>query len=162
MIGTRIRDFSAVRSKDKGSRIGLELGLPPRWCTARETWERSKPLLRSPVKRRVWVLPTHNLAVPELSLAGLSAMARQSMLVEPSWPTYALSPSQWKPASQQGAKTVPEPEHGALKLELWRHSPALVPDSALVDPLPLILNLQSDADDRVQQAPAELEEHLPW
>jgi hypothetical protein len=130
--------------------------------TARETWEHSKPLLRSPVKRLVWVLPTDSLAVPELRLGGLSALARQSMLVEPSWPTYALSPSQWKLASQQGAKTVPEPEPGALQLELWNYSPALVPDTALVDPLSLILSLQSDADDRVQQALAEIEEHLPW
>lgn len=130
--------------------------------TARETWEHSKPMLRSPVKRRVWVLPLDSLAVPELRLAGLSALARQSMLVEPSWQTYALSPSQWKLVSQQGAKTVPEPEPGALQLELWNYSPALVPDTALVDPLSLILSLQSDADDRVQQALAEIEEHLPW
>jgi hypothetical protein len=130
--------------------------------TARETWEHSKPLLRSPVKRRVWVLPTDSLAVPELRLGGVRALARQSMLVEPSWQTYALSLSQWKLVSQQGAKTVPEPEPGALQLELWNYSPALVPDTALVDPLSLILSLQSDADDRVQQALAEIEEHLPW
>jgi hypothetical protein len=84
------------------------------------------------------------------------------MLVEPSWSTYAVSSSQWKLALEQGAKTVPEPEPGALQLELWNYSPALVPASELVDPLSLILSLQSDADDRVQQAVAELEEHLPW
>jgi hypothetical protein len=130
--------------------------------TAREAWEHIKPLLRSPVKRRVWVLPTDTLPVPELRLAGLSALARQSMLVESSWPTYALSPSQWKLASQQGAKTVPEPEPGALQLELWNYSPAFVPDTALVDPLSLILSLQSDADDRIQQALDAIEERLPW
>ena len=130
--------------------------------TARETWEHSKPLLRSPVRRRGWVLPTHDLAVPKFRLAGLSALARQSMLVEPSWQTYALSPSQWKVASQQGAKTVPEPEPGALQLELWNYSPAFVPDTALVDPLSLILSLQSDADDRIQQALDAIEERLPW
>jgi hypothetical protein len=130
--------------------------------TARETWEHIKPLLRSPVKRRVWVLPTPDLAVPQLRLAGLSAVAQQSMLAEPAWPIYALSPAQWKLASQQGVKTLPEPEHGALQLELWNYSPALVPGTALVDPLSLMLSLQSDADDRVQQALTELEEHLPW
>jgi hypothetical protein len=130
--------------------------------TAREAWEHIKPLLRSPVKRRVWLLPTRELAVPEFRLAGLSALARQSMLAEPAWPTYALSPSQWKLASQQGVKTVPEPEPGAIRLELWNYSPALVPDTALVDPLSLMLSLQSDADDRVQQALDEIEEHLPW
>jgi hypothetical protein len=130
--------------------------------SARETWEHSKALLRSPIKRRVCVLPTRDLTLPELRLTGLSALARQSMLVEPSWSTYAVSSSQWKLALEQGAKTVPEPEPGALQLELWNYSPALVPASELVDPLSLILSLQSDADDRVQQAVAELEEHLPW
>jgi hypothetical protein len=129
---------------------------------ARETWEQIKPLLRNPVKRRFWVLPPCDLVVPELRLAGLSALAGQSMLVEPSWPIYALGPSQWKLASEQGLKPLTKPKPGALLLELWNYSPALVPDTSLVDPLSLILSLQSDADDRVQQALAELEEHLPW
>ena len=59
-------------------------------------------------------------------------------------------------------ETDPEAEPGALQLELWNYSPALVPDTSLVDPLSLILSLHSDGDDRVQQALAELEEHLPW
>jgi hypothetical protein len=63
---------------------------------------------------------------------------------------------------QQGAKTVPEPELGALQLELWNYSPALVTDTSLVDPLSLILSLQSDADDRVQQALDAIEERLSW
>ena len=129
--------------------------------TARETWEHIKLLLCSTVKRRVWVLPTPDLAVSEFRLAGLRARAQHSMLAEPARPTYALSLPQWKLASQQGAKTVPEREPGALQLELWNYSPSLVPGTALVDPLSLVLSLQSDADDRVQQALAELEEHLP-
>ena len=130
--------------------------------TARETWEHIKLLLRSPVKRRVWVLPTPDLDVREFRLAGLSALAQQSMLAEPAWLTYALSPARWKLASQQGVKMVPEREPGALQLELWNYSPALVPGTALVDPLSLMLSLQSDTDDRMQQALAELEEQLPW
>jgi hypothetical protein len=149
---------AGIASSDNISRVRrLKAG-----GTAREAWQRIRPLLRSPVKRRVWLLPTRDLVVPELRLAGLSALALQSMLVEPSWPTYAFSPSQWKLASQQGAKTVPEAEPGALQLELWNYSPALVADTSLVDPLSLILSLHSDGDDRVQQALAELEEHLPW
>ena len=84
------------------------------------------------------------------------------MQAEPAWPTYALSPAQWKLASQQGVKTVLEAEPSAIQLELWNYSPTLVLGTALVDPLSLMLSLQSDADDRVQQALAELEEHLPW
>jgi hypothetical protein len=67
-----------------------------------------------------------------------------------------MTPSGW------GAKKVPEPEPGALQLELCNYSPALVPETGLVDPLSLILSLQSDADDRVQQALDAIEERLPW
>lgn len=112
--------------------------------------------------RRHWVLPTHVLAVPELGLASLGALARQSMLVGPAWPTDALSPSQWKLASRHGAKTVPEPEPGVFQLELWSCSPALVPDTALLDPLSPVPSLQSDADDRVQQALDAIAGRLPW
>ena len=55
---------------------------------------------------------------------------------------------------------MPEAEPGAIQLELWNYSPALVPGTALVDPLSLVLSLQSDTDDRVQHALAALEEHL--
>lgn len=65
-------------------------------------------------------------------------------------------------ASQQGAKTASEPEPGTHQLELWNYSPAFVPDTALVDPLSLILSLQSDADDRVQLALDGIEERLSW
>jgi hypothetical protein len=37
----------------------------------------------------------------------------------------------------------------------------LVPDTALVDPLSLVPSLQSDADDRVQQALDAIAERLP-
>lgn len=47
---------------------------------ALDTWGHIKLLLRNPVKRRVWVLPTSDLVEPECRLAGLSALARQSTL----------------------------------------------------------------------------------
>jgi hypothetical protein len=64
--------------------------------------------------------------------------------------------------SRCGAKTVPEPEPGALQLELCNYSPAWVPETGLVDWRSLIPSLQSDADDRVQQALDGIEERLPW
>ena len=44
-----------------------------------EIWERARPVLRTPVKRTVWVLPD-GAARREARLAGLSALARHSML----------------------------------------------------------------------------------
>ena len=84
------------------------------------------------------------------------------MLTEPQWPVYALSPAQWKAATQAGVETLPEQLPGACEWQLWHYNPALVPDGATVDPLSLTLSLQDEADERVQLALGELKERFPW
>jgi len=130
--------------------------------TAAETWERARPMLRSPVKRRAWVLPPQKTRPRPLRLAGLSALARFSMLTEPQWPTYAVAQAEWKAATQAGCETLPEPLPGACEWELWHYSPALVRDSDTVDPLSLTLSLQGNQDERVQLALDELKGRFPW
>ena len=83
--------------------------------TAAETWEHARPMLRSPVKRRAWVLPPQKTRPRPLRLAGLSALARFSMLTEPQWPTYAVAQAEWKAATQAGFETLPEPLPGDRK-----------------------------------------------
>ena len=130
--------------------------------TAAQTWERAKPMLRSPVKRRVWVLPPPKSRPRPLRLAGLSALARFSMLTEPQWPSYAVGQAEWKAATQGGFETLPEPLPGACEWEIWHYSPAIVRDSDTVDPLSLTLSLQGNQDERVQIALDELKRHFPW
>ncbi len=130
--------------------------------SAADTWEHAKPLLRNPVKRRVWAHPITKLKPPYVRLAGLSALARNSMLAEPQWPIYAVSPAQWKAATQSGLETLPEQLPGAYEWQLWHYNPALVSDSETVDPLSLTLSLQDEADERVQLALVELKEYFPW
>jgi len=130
--------------------------------TAAETWEHARPMLRSPVKRRVWMLPPPKSRPRPLRLAGLSALARFSMLTEPQWPTYAVGQAEWKAATQAGFETLPEPLPGACEWELWHYSPALVRDSDTVDPLSLTLSLQGNQDERVQLALDELKGRFPW
>jgi len=130
--------------------------------TAAQTWEHARPLLRSPVKRRVWVLPPPKSRPRPLRLAGLSALARFSMLTEPQWPTYAVGQAEWKAATQVGFETLPEPIPGAYEWEIWHYSPALVRDGDTVDPLSLTLSLQGSQDERVQLALDELKGHFPW
>ena len=67
--------------------------------TAAQTWEHARPMLRSPVKRRAWVLPPQKSRPRPLRLAGLSALGRFSMLTEPQWPTYAVGQAEWKAAT---------------------------------------------------------------
>ncbi len=127
-----------------------------------ETWEHAKPFLRNPVKRHVWAYPVSELTPPHARLAGLSALARYSLLAEPPWPIYAVSPAQWRTAARAGLEALPEELPGAYQWQLWRYSPALVPDAATVDPLSLTLSLQDDDDERVQLALNELKERYSW
>ena len=130
--------------------------------TAAETWEQAKPLLRSPIKRRFWARPVPKRKPPHVKQAGLSALARYSMLAEPQWPIYAISPAQWKTATQVGIETLPELLPGACEWELWHYNPGLVQNNDTVDPLSLTLSLQGNTDERVQLALDELKERFPW
>ena len=130
--------------------------------TAAETWEHARHMLRSPVKRRAWVLPPQKTRPRPLRLAGLSALARFSMLTEPQWPAYAVAQAEWKAATQAGFETLPEPLPGACEWELWHYSPALVRDSDTVDPLSLTLSLKDNQDERIQLALDELKGRFPW
>jgi len=125
-------------------------------------WERAKPALRTPVKNAVWVADPGALPSPRCRLAGLSALARYSMLAEPQWPVYAIPSADWKAATDAGVRQLPEPVAGAQEWQVWSYSPALVPQASTVDPLSLTLSLQDSADDRIQLALDELKEQLPW
>jgi len=130
--------------------------------SAADTWERARPLLRSPVKRLVWVPTPPAVLRPGIRLAGLSAMARLSMLADPPWSTYALSPLQWTTARQARVGMLRVQMPGACEWQLWHYSPALVSNSETVDPLSLTLSLQGEADERVQKALDQLRGKFPW
>ncbi len=135
----------------------LRTELPPE-----QVWDRAKPALRTPVKRTVWVA-THGVVTHRPNrIAGLSALARYSMLTEPKWPVYALTAADWKAATDAGVRELLEPEAGAQEWQVWSYSPALMPDATTVDPLSLTLSLQENADDRIQLALDELKGQLPW
>lgn len=127
-----------------------------------QIWERAKPMLRTPVKRVAWVAACVDVRYRPTRMAGLSALARHSMLTEPRWPVYAMAATDWKVATEAGIQELPEPEAGAQQWQLWSYSPALMWDTDIVDPLSLTLSLQDSADDRVQLALDELKGLLPW
>jgi hypothetical protein len=129
-----------------------------------QTWEQARPLLRTPVKRSVWVRDDPAVAGQPRLLAGLSALARHSMLAEPKWPIYALSPAQWRAATEAGIEELPEAGAGACEWQLWSYTPALLSSAGAgaVDPLSLTLSLQDNPDERIQLALDELKEQWPW
>jgi hypothetical protein len=125
-----------------------------------ETWERAGPLLRSPVRRTLW---TYAQAREQrtMRLAGLSALAHHSMLIEPDVPVYAISRTIF-PLLKPAAQELPEAMPGAQEWQLWNYSPALDPYIGTVDPLSLTLSLRDHADERIQSALTALRAQFPW
>jgi hypothetical protein len=127
-----------------------------------EVWEQARPLLRSPVKRTVWVRPTAKWKPPKIRIAGMSALAQLSLLAEPAVPVFALGAVQWKAAIKAGVEELMEPREGRCEWQLWNYSPELLANSRTVDPLSLTLSLQHETDERVQLALDELRKQFPW
>ena len=128
----------------------------------RETWERIRPRLRSPIKRTVWALSPVPEQAPSVRRAGLSALAAQSMLTAPRTTCFAFDLAGWKAALQSGWKELPGPDAGASEMQIWAYNPGVLESSPYVDPLSLWLSLQATSDERVQSALDELMETLPW
>ncbi len=133
----------------------LRMAYPPR-----ETWKRAAPLLRNPVQRTVW---TSSLIRPSLPIrvAGLSALARLSVLAETGLAVYAVSRTAWQALHLNPAE-LPEALPDACEWQLWNYTPTLNPGSDTVDPLSLILSLRDSIDERIQSALDALQAHLPW
>jgi hypothetical protein len=145
----------AVREMTDAGIGAMASGRGLRWFHAASTqeaaWEQAKPLLRSPVKRRVWVRPQSKM-VARWKIAGLSALAQISTLAEPPQRTYAVSSRFWKLAEERGVEQFPEPRPDAVELEIWSYDPGLASESETVDPLSLLLSLRDNSDASVQRA----------
>lgn len=126
-----------------------------------DIWITARSRMRSPVKHLYHVQgDTRSL---QGLVAGLSALARRSMLTEPSNPVVAVSREHWKAACQDGAiERIPMREVGTVDVEVWAYSPDILGDDGIVDSLSLYLSLQGDADERVATALEKMLEAVPW
>jgi hypothetical protein len=148
-------DIGMLRRDGRNRRV--DLGARPA-----ETWERAKPLLRSPVKRVAWALPTASLIESAWPLAGITALAQHTMLAEPHHIVRAISSDEWAKTLRAKNKPLSESVPGAIEWQVWTYQPRLLPNRKTVDPLSLTLSLREDADERVQLALDELKEQFPW
>lgn len=159
---------SMTISRVVGELAEAELATPfnvgrERWLrfphTPRETWYKAQPWLKDPVRNTVWA----KNGPYDAPIAGLSALAAQTMLAEPAYPVRAIAATQWNLALKDGPIKLKGPEPGAVQWQIWRYQPGLLPGTDAVDPLSLIISLRSDMDERVRQAVEQLEQKaLPW
>jgi DNA-binding transcriptional ArsR family regulator len=124
------------------------------------TWELAKPLMRNPVLRVEY--PRH--ATMEncrnlLRLAGLDALSQLTMLAKPKQYVWAISQADW-PAVVKEVIPPDGAENAGECVQIWAYPPTLGVDGTTVDPLSLLLTLDSNNDERIEMAIKELEMKL--
>ena len=127
----------------------------------KEIWEKALPFLRSPASKRLFI--RRATGVEGAMRAGLTALARFSMLAPPEYTTFALSREDWK-ALRQRHKIIeiPTQDPDASEVEVWWYPPALFAEDGIVDPLSLYLSLKEDHDERTETALEEMMEKFKW
>ena len=130
--------------------------------TGRELWEKARPVLRSPVKKRVYVdewFPGCDFK------AGESALEDLTMLSVPPRAIWAITSEEWKTIQKEpGLHMIPEvsKDMAHAEFEIWHYDPRLLAEKPLVDRLSLALSLESINDDRVQIAIDIMLGGVPW
>lgn len=128
--------------------------------TSRGIWEAAKAHIRTPIARTHWLAALPPDLAANARLAGLTALSKQTLLSDPEHAVYALHRDAWLQVADRPA--LPRPEPGAVEIQVWSYSPALLERQPAVDPLSLIASLRDDPDERVQSVLKDFEAKLPW
>ena len=95
---------------------------------------------------------------PEGSMiAGETAMGHYTMLAEPATPVVAID----KATAKRNAAMMNK-EYGAIKVEVWKYSPALLSEDEWADRLSLYLCMKDSVDERIQMECDTLIEEMKW
>lgn len=125
-----------------------------------EAWRAAEPLVVSPLLRTVWIAKVP--AGLATRVAGIEALARQTMLAAPDHPVHAVKREDWLSARKADPTLDDLGRDGSrIELQIWSYSPNLASGDQ-VDPLSLIASLRDNTDERVQVALNELREGLRW
>jgi len=143
-------------------RTVLEGQQPEGALRGRALWERLRPFLRNPIrKRRVCMVHETDIANPVA--AGDSALAVYTMMAEPDHRTVCMTTAQWKSLQGQFAPIeMEQPEPGCLEVQIWTYDPGLFARNGTADPLSVFLSYENNADERVEMALEKMLEDVPW
>ena len=164
-----VSPMTMTKARDELVGSGLcerEPGAKPRGLVflhqGRNLWDKALPVLRNPVRESLWLAgPLKPLS--GLPCAGLTALARNSLIEDDVLPTHACRNQERAKCVEGGAlSVVPYPEEAAARLQLWRYDPGLLARDGCVDPLSLFLSLQADPDERIRLAAGSLLEQVSW
>jgi len=129
-------------------------------------WNQVKPLMQSPVKKRVWIKLSKE-GIKQIkrlgTISGLSALAQSSMLNDPDLPVYAVSDDVWKTIIQMEIfEMLPSSEEADVEIEIWSYNPKLFLKNHQVDPFSLYMILQEYEDERIESALDKFMRKIKW
>jgi len=128
----------------------------------RELWERLRPFLRSPVRKRRFYA-VHETDVTQQVLAGDSALAFYTMMAEPARWTVCMTAERWRAFQEQVVPVELErPEPGCLEVQIWIYAPDLFARNGAADPLSVFLSYEKSTDERVEMALEKMLEDVSW
>ncbi len=157
-IGRAFDDLVAVglaKTEKRGKERHIQFGE-----NRQELMETARPLLRSPVRSVKHI--GSNYPVPDLKLAGETALAKLTNLSPPRTESFAVVSSDWK-AIAETFKLIEVQEYEArFTIETWSYNPIGLSDGPVVDPLSLYVQFRDYRDERISMAAESLLERLIW
>lgn len=157
---TMTRAFAELQQLGIGEQIAkkknrqLTIGMK-----GKELWEKAMPLMRTPVRARIYV---EQAGLREkMNKAGLTALALYSMIAKPAIPAYACAIERWREI-RKDLKVVPVADSGVNQVEVWTYRPELFAAQGIVDRLSLYLSLQDEDDERTTAALEAMMEEIQW
>jgi DNA-binding MarR family transcriptional regulator len=128
--------------------------------SGKELWDKTQHLLKSPVKKKVYIKELPNILFNFQCISGLTALSHYSMLVAPKLETRAISEKEWK--SVKGYEITQYPDEAIIEYEIWDYDPRYFVNNDVVDKISLYLSLKDDEDERVQGELERMMETIQW
>ncbi len=114
--------------------------------SAKELFEKAKPYLSSPVKRRQYIFKdnfNYNFVI-----AGGSALSVYSMLNPPYMPCYAVKDNDtWRESKDE----ILINEKNQMELEIWKYKPCVFKEMD-IDVLSVVMSYENSYDTRIEEA----------
>ena len=121
-------------------------------------WEKAREFMTSPVKKRIYVKSDIKLLC-KYPVAGLTGLAKYSMISEPAIPVYALSFEELKTLK---IIEIPIADDGTAVIEIWKFPPSFFAENKVTDKFSLYMSFSGDIDTRVEMALEEMMEKIKW
>jgi hypothetical protein len=126
----------------------------------RELWEKALPLMRTPVKGKVFI----NEFLPDdmVFKTNRNALAFYTNMNDDGHKYYAINHSDFLNLKKENKIKTTSNYDGDYIIELWRYNPGKLAVNNYIDPLSLYLCYKDTADEREEMALEKLLENIKW